>query len=261
MKRGWQALVALVLFASAVPLVQAWLDRRGEPRGTLQLTHRELMVGWNRDENSGETLVWSWISAPDLDSVPEEQLATLGIRCRRSMYNCSTGSGRRGWMVVGLDLERWNAAIDSLQHIIDSVRADPAPDSLVKHKLIDLDGRMTELTLRTSRLHMVAIGTDPNALAAEWGDGQHLILAAKLDAYRNTWPRDTLPGERPLFRVHAEPLPSALYVPARWAEGVRDTIGTRQQMYEATVVVGRRWLPRVVEVKQVAAPEWRTDLP
>jgi hypothetical protein len=256
MKRGWEALAALVIISSAVPLAQVAFDRNGTPRGSLTLTHREMMVGWSRDENSGETLIWSWATSPDLDSVPAHELPALGLHCgERTVYECGYGNGRRGYMVVGLDLGRWQASIDSLKMRIDSVRAIVPADSLTDLSLRGMVGQMEQLVLRTSRLRMQAIGQDPAALAAAWNDGAHLVLAAELTAYRNVWPRDSLDRTAPHYRVHAEPLPSALYVPARFAEAVRDTVGTRNEMYQVEVVVGRRWLPRVTMAEKLPDPK------
>ena len=80
MKRGWMVLSALVLVASGVPLVQVARDRAGAPRATLVLSHRELMPGWNHDENSGVTVNWSWATVPRVDSLTRGQLDSLGIR-------------------------------------------------------------------------------------------------------------------------------------------------------------------------------------
>ncbi|MEO6066811.1 MAG: DUF4824 family protein [Gemmatimonadales bacterium] len=266
MKHGWLAPMALVLVSSAVPLVQVGLDRSAPPRQTLLLTHRELMVGWTGDENSGVTLTWSWATPPDLDSLSRERLTALGISCGHELYQCNSGRGHRGWMVVGVDPDRWRGAIDSLRVRIDSNHRSGLPDSIADRRIHELVSRMKELVLYTSRLTMDAVGQDPAALAAEWNDGKHLVLAAVFHASRQTWPRDTLPGEKPLYHIYAEPVASSLYLPAQWAAAVEDTIGTlqrgygeRQQMYEVTVAVGRWWLPRVLEVVRLPDPKWPID--
>ena len=259
MKRGRQALVALVLLSSGVPLVQVLYDRSSAPRQMLTLSHREMMMGWNRDENSGETLGWSWATPPELDSVSAQELAALRISCQDESYTCRTGSGRRGWMVVELDYARWQGAIDSLKARIDSTRSIVPSDSLTDRTLRELVGRMEQLVLRTSRLRMVAVGRDPTALAAQWNDSTHLVLPARFTAYRNVWPRDSLDRREPNYRLHAEPVPSVLYVPARWTDALADTLGTRQQMFEVEVVVGQRWLPRVTLVEKLPDPKLPID--
>ena len=252
--------------ASGVPLVQVGLDHSAPPRQTLLLTHRELMVGWSGDENSGVTLTWSWATSPDLDSLPRERLLALGISCGHEPYQCNSGRGHRGWMVVGVDPDRWRGAIDSTRAEIDSIQHSALPDSVADLRIRLLVDRLKQLELYSSRLKLDAVGQDPAALAAEWNDGKHLVLAAVFHASRQTWPRDTLPGEKPLYQIHAEPVPSSLYLPSQWAAAVEDTIGTlprgygeRQQMYEVTVAVGRWWLPRVLEVKRLPEPRWPID--
>ncbi len=261
MRNGWMAPAALVVLASGVPVTQAALDRAGEPRATLTLTHRELFLGYDRDrdENSGVAVNWSWARAPQLESLPLAQLAALGFDCEDARYQCGSDGGRRAWIVIGIDPSMWDREIATVQREIDSVRTAAIPDSVAGLALRHLVERLRQLVLRTSRLEMVEVGRDPEALARRWNDGQHLVLPARLRVYRDGWPADTLPGQLQIFRLHAEPLPASLYVPIRFAAPLRDTLGTREQFFEVTVVVGRRWLPRVVEVRQLPDPKWPID--
>jgi len=249
-------LCALVLVASGVPLVQVARDRAGAPRGTLVLSNRELSVGWGHDENSGVTVNWSWAFPANFDSLTRPQLDSLGIRCPGTGYDCDSRHGTRGWIVVGLDTLGWQRSVDSVRHVIDSIGTVAAGDTAAKRLRADAVARWKQLLTYTSRLRMVAVGQDPAALAAAWDDGKHLVLSARLWVYRQTYPRQDRPGEVPLFSVNATPLPGELYVPVQWAEGVTDTLGTREELYAVTVAVGRRWLPRVVEVRKVTVPGW-----
>ena len=54
--------------------------------------------------------------------------------------------------------------------------------------------------------------------------------------------------------MRADPLPSQLYVPVRWGAIVTDTSGLRDQHYEVTVAVGRRWLTRELAVERGVDP-------
>ncbi len=261
MKRGWMVLGALVLVASGVPLTQVALDRGAAPRGTLALTHRELIVGWNGDENSGVSLTWSWAKPPQLDSISLAELVPLGVTCTGHRYECGFSGGRRGWMVVGVDTTMWDGQIAGVRHEIDSIRASGLPDSAAGLALRQRVDRLKQLVLYTSRLTLAAVGQDPDHLVRQWNDGKHLVLAATIHVYRDGWPTDTLPGHTPTFRVYAEPLPSSLYVPVEFAPALKDSVGTRLNLYDATIAVGSRWLPRVADVKRVAAPEWSADVP
>ena len=263
MRNGWMAPAMLVVLASGVPVARAALDRAGEPRATLILTHRELFLAYDhdRDENSGVAVNWSWARAPQLDSMSLAEVAALGFDCEGARYQCGSNGGRRAWIVVGIDPSMWDREIATVQREIDSVRTAAIPDSVAGLALRQRVERLRQLVLRTSRLEMVEVGRDPEALARRWNDGQHLVLPARLRVYRDGWPADTLPGRTPTFRVNAEPLPASLYVPIRFAPPLRDTLGTREQFFEVTVVVGRRWLPRVEEVRKVAAPEWSAETP
>lgn len=261
MKRGWMVLGALVLVASGVPLVQVARDRAGAPRATLVLSHRELMPGWNHDENSGVTVNWSWATVPRVDSLTRGQLDSLGIHCPGSGDDCDSRQGTRGWIAVGLDTVAWQRSVDAARHKLDSV-GTPAPgDSVTKRHRDEALASLSQLEFYTSRLRMDGVGRDPATLAATWNDGKHLILPARLWTYRLTYPRQDHPEEVPLFSLNATPLPGELYVPVEWAAAVTDTTGRRQQFYAVTVVVGRGWLPRVVEVQQGAAPEWSAKVP
>lgn len=247
MKRGWQALMALVLFASAVPLAQVLYDRSSPPRTTMTFTQRELMSGWNRDENTVQMLNWSWSNPPELDSVPDDRLESLGLRCVRGEADCYLAKGRRAWVVVGLGSGRYDLQIDTLSARIDSLRA-AASDSTAARQLVMLEEQLKQLRSSNSRLTMVDVGTDRDALAERWPDGTHLILAARITAYRQSYLRDSLPGQVHWYRVNADPLPMNLYVPTEFAHLVRDSTGMGQQRYQVEVAIGRRWLPRVVRV-------------
>ena len=257
--RPWIAPAALVLISSAYPLMQVGFDRAASPRQILTLTQRELNIQYQNEENSGLTLNWNWLSVPQLDSVSREDVAGLGIYCRRNDQECDPDRERRGWVVIGLDTLRVLGAIDTARMQIDSIQRLGLPDSLRRRKLREFAGRMDQLMLHTSRLEMVAVGSDPDALAAKYSDGEHLVLPARLHAWRITWPADTLPGREPFYRVYAQPVPPALYVPREWAGMVRSRPGDERGLYRVTVAVGRRWLPRVTEVVAEPAPRTEAD--
>ena len=257
--RPWIAPVALVLVSSAYPLVQVGLDRASSPRQTFTLTQRELNIQYQSEENSGLSLNWNWGTVPQLDSVSRDDVAGLGIYCRRNDQECDPDRERRGWVVIGLDTLRLAAVTDTARRQLDSVRRLDLADSLRRLKLRPMTDRLDQLVLHTSRLAMVAVGSDPEVLAARYGDGAHLILPARLHAWRTTWPADTLPGREPFYRVYAQPVPPGLYVPREWAGMVRSRPGDDRGLYRVTVAVGRRWLPRVTEVVPEPAPRTEAD--
>ena len=261
MRHGWVAPVVLVVLATGIPVTRATMDRAGTPRNLVILTHRELIVGWTRDENTGVSLSWSWARAPQLDSVSLAELASLGVTCNSRRYECGFTGGRRGWMVVGIDTTMWDGEIEAVRYRIDSIRASGISDSAAGLALRQQVERLKQLVLYTSRLTLAAVGQDPEALARQWNDGKHLVLAATIRVYRDSWPADTLPGRTPTFRINAEPLPPSLYVPVEFAPELTDSAGSRLNLYEATVAVGGKWLPRVTEVRKVAAPEWSAETP
>ncbi|HVX89303.1 MAG TPA: DUF4824 family protein [Gemmatimonadales bacterium] len=252
MRHGWAYLTGLVALASAVPLAQVMVDRSAPPRMTLRLSQREFIRAWREDENTGEALSWSWYRPPEIDSVPTAALAEMGIRCEEARYDCGLRAARAGWMVVAIDTVGWRAGVDSAQHALDSVRALVPQDSEAVRNGRDKESVLWQRTWYQSRLVMVDAGRDPDALAAKWSDGAHLVLRARLTASRISYPRDTLPGEVAYYRVHGEPMPSLLYLPAPWAPVVRDSTlrgsWDRNARYEVVVGVGRGWLPRVLEV-------------
>jgi hypothetical protein len=248
MKPAWGLPIVIVLVASAVPLAQVLRDRGGE-RGSLTLSHKELMVQWHDfDENSGVLLGWRWLTPPQLDSVPEPFVAELGIKCSRDSYSCDFRGRRRAWIVVALDDEAWQRSHDTAQARLDSALALPETDSTRRGQARLAQEQLEYIDLYTSRLKMVGVGTDPVALAAEWDGRPHLVLAARLRAYRTGGPRDTLGGQGPLYTIYAEPLPHQVYVPAQMAQEISDSGGTDRAKFEVTVTIGRSWLPRVDRV-------------
>lgn len=261
MTRGWMVLGGLVLVASAVPLAQVARDRSGAPRATMVLSNRELAVRWSREENSGVTLSWTWSTAPFIDSLTRDQLDSVGVRCPGTGYECDAPTGTRGWIVVGLDTVPWQRSIDAQRRALASIGIPAPGDSATKLRRDNVLANLKQLLRYTSRLRLVGVGRDPEALAAAWNDGKHLILPARLWVHRQTYPRQDRPGEIPRFSVNATPLPDELYVPVQWAGLVTDSTGAREQLYEVTVAVGKGWLPRVLEVRKVMAPEGSAETP
>ncbi len=259
MRHGWVAPVVVVVLATGIPVTRATMDRADTPRNMVILTHRELIVRWTRDENTGVSLSWSWGRPPQFDSVSLAELAPLGVTCNGHRYECGFTGGRRGWIVVGIDTTMWDGAIEAVRYRIDSIRASGISDSAAGIALRQEVERLKQLVLYTSRLTLAAVGQDPEELARQWNDGKHLVLAATIRVYRDGWPADTLPGHTPTFRINAEPLPSSLYVPVEFAPELTDSAGSRLNLYEATVAVGGKWLPRVLEVTRLPDPKWPVD--
>lgn len=255
MKRGWMALVALVLVASAVPLLQVAYDRSAPPRLTLRLTHREFILSWSGADRTGEMLSWSWGSYPALDSLTAEQLGGIGLRCDNATWSCGSraGRGRRGFVVVTLDTLPWRRQLDRLQRRIDSLDALLPQDSSLAPTIRETRDAYARARDYESRLRAVDAGRDPEALAAKWDDGRHLILPARLRVTWQNYASDTTPPARRLFHVTADPEPGLLYVPKQWSALVRDTATTYgryddRAKFDITIAVGRGWLPRVLEV-------------
>lgn len=257
--RPWILPAAVAVLSSAYPLVLAELDHSAPPRQTMQFTQRELYLGYQGDENSGAQLTWSFAWGSQLDSVPRTALAGLGILCERDDYACSSGSRRRGWVVVGLDTLRRSPITDTLVSRLDSLLRLAPTDSVRIRGLREVMSQLDYQLLHTSRLRMVAVGSDAAKLAAAWNDGAHLVLAARLDAYRISWPADTLPGHEPFYRVSATLLPSSLYLPRPWSAMAFDSLGYGRQLYRVTVAVGGSWLPRVLEVLPDPIPATQAD--
>ena len=248
MTRGWMTLVALVLVASAWPLTQVMMDHSAPPRQTMRFSQRELSNWQHSDENSGLTLTWSWMRGPEVDSVPADSIRALGLRCAAQAYDCNMGDGRSGWMVIAIDTLTWRRRIDSIQMSIDSIDRIASQDSGAVRARAGIVSRLEQAAKHESRLVLVAVGRHPGPLLARWSDDAHLILPARITAYQQSWPRDSLHNAPRLYRVHAEPLPQSLYVPNQWAPVLRDTTFDRRQEYNVVIGVGRGWLPRVMEV-------------
>lgn len=257
--RPWLAPAAVALVASAFPLLQVGSDRIGASHGTFELAQGELSLSYTSDENSMASLQWNWWGeGMQMDSVRDETIRTLGFRCDRATYECSFGHGERGWVAVAIDSMQWQRGVAKARTSVDSTWRS-LPDSVRPKRRSELMGRMEQAYFEGNRLRIEAIGPDPARLAAQWNDGQHIILPARLSAWRLSWPRDTLPGATRWYRIDARPETPSLYVPSRWAGLLRDSTGYRRQLYRVGIEVGARWLPRVVEVTPIAPPATRAD--
>lgn len=257
--RPWLAPAAVALVASAFPLAQVELDRAGTSHGTFEVTQGELRVGYTSDENSMVSVDWNWWgSGTQMDSVSEATIRTLGFECDRATYDCSFGHGQRGWVVVAIDSLQWQREVDKMRTSVDSTWR-LLPDSARRKQRPELMGRMEQAYFEGNRLRIEAVGPDPAPLEAQWGDGRHLILPARLSAWRTSWPRDTMPGAARWYRVDARPATLSLYVPSRWAGALRDSTGYRRQLYRVRIGIGARWLPRIIEVIPISRPATRAD--
>ncbi|HET7042141.1 MAG TPA: DUF4824 family protein, partial [Gemmatimonadales bacterium] len=232
MNRGVTLLVALVVVANGVPLTQAEFDRAGAPRQTLVLAQNDLMVGFKGDENTAVTLTWNWSTPPELDSLTRAQLDSLGIPCRGTDYECADRAPRRGWMVVALDTVPWQRRVDSTRRLLDSVAPFVRTDTLARRIHGEARSGLDQLIHYQGRLVLLAIGTDPEALAARWGDRPTLVLRARLTAFRTTYPRPGDSTAEPLFRLHADPLPPLLYVPPGTTPPLDDPMAQGTRRYE-----------------------------
>ena len=161
---------AVVLFATVVPLAKVGVDRGGEPRMTITVTHRELMQRWGRNENSGEVLTWSWGIAPELDSLTAQDLGALGFSCREEEYDCGIRSGRNGWIVVTLDTVTWQRGVDSMRRTWDSLRAFPT-DTLAQARLRELTWQLEQQIRQTVLEHGNVLALSGIAVGQKRGGG------------------------------------------------------------------------------------------
>ena len=157
-------------------------------------------------------------------------------------------------MAVHTATVTWQRGVDSMRRTWDSLRAFPT-DTLAQARLRELTWQLEQQIRQTSRLRAVAVGDDPAELATRYADGAHLVLAARLRPYRSRWSGDSRKPEESLFRIHAEPTPSTLYVPNAFAAEVRDTGGYRDRSYAVTVTIGQGWLPSIRQVVSLPKPE------
>lgn len=197
MKRPLAIAAALLLLGvNGWVLLGAARNRLGQPDATLTLSERELVVRATGNENSAVAVEFQvnewqpgrpyerrynpsgWLRSPRLEEFGFAlELPTDLAEARRLVYRQPE---RRGWAVIALDGERWQAwegAVQAAAAELDrKIAADPNVSWLEEARR-SLDRELQAGT----RLFMIDAGADASALRAAYPDGASvLILPARV---------------------------------------------------------------------------------
>jgi hypothetical protein len=189
-RRGWLAATGLVILSNLIALSGVGLNRVGEPDASLELTERELPIGYRTDEDSGVWLRLSWSGGDtdpfthgtQLDWLDPGKLEELGFDCSLPL---SAGTAelhydkqlpREAYAVLEQEGGAWEAWLAERQKELDEAvakveRGEESEDWLAT--------RREELERRersASRLFAVDAGVDPAALRRRYPDRGHYAI-------------------------------------------------------------------------------------
>lgn len=244
--------LALVLLSNAVVLAGVWYNRSGEPQALLTLSERELQPpysGWLRgEENSVLRLNLAWRHPLDQTRpawLDEAKLRALGFEPQA----LGRGSGRLLWLVLELDGPRYRQGLErartELARRQTALLADP--DNAQRRRARDAQQRELEQEEKVaSRLLLVDIGTDPQALRQAWPDRQRQVLvAARVRPYRQ--------ADEARYGAHIELENPRISVPREYRQLFQDGRGgsrPSRPALQVEVAFGQRHEPWVLDVRQ-----------
>lgn len=196
MRRALWLGLGLILLSNAVILGGAWYNRSGEPLAQLQLSERELRrsYGWlhgGDDDSVRLQLVWRYPHpAYDEAWLDDAKLLQLGFDPK----HLERGSSRPVWLALELNGSAYRKHLDKARVRLSEAEAALAQRTDDERLLQQRDQLRLDLKREkeeASRLLVVDVGLDAEALRRQWPDRQkHLLLPARLTPYA----RGALPG-------------------------------------------------------------------
>lgn len=243
--------LGLILLSNAVALAGVWYNRSGEPQALLQLGERELRVpydGWLRgEENSALRLQLVWRQPQERQGwLDEITLRELGFDPLRLGH----GSVRPVWLVLEQDGPAYHKLLEEAQSEFVSAESallkQPQDKTLQRQRDDSQRDLLSEQTL-ASRLVMVDIGLDAEALRRAWPDRQqYVVLPARITPYQS--------GARPTYSASVALESERISVPRNMREVFA---GWRQRGYyepgprvQVEVAFGQRHEPWMISARQ-----------
>jgi len=234
-ERGLLLAAALVIATNIVVLTGVGLNRRGTPDASLDLTERELRLGYAGSENTGLSLdlEWNgggWGAGPEWLDRPK--LEALGFDCSKPLDD----EEAELWYDKALPLQRyavleyggaaWQGWLDDSARELQELRARVERGEEQERTLRERENLIAAQRRGMSRLFLVDVGSDAGALREGHPDRSRFLIApARVQIhYRKEWNRETRSYDAPYLRGGVpEILVASLHVPRR-LRGVPDAV-------------------------------------
>ena len=269
-RHGLLAGLALILLSNAVALAGVWYNRQGEPESRLLLSERELRRDWGGPykENSGLVMRLDWRmprhDVPDADTcysghgLSDAQLQALGLPSNGPEPRRNT---HPAWAMLELDGPAYEQSLQlaerHLQKTSERLQQLPDDKELQAQEKAARDALTNERN-KESRLFLVDVGLDPNALRQRYPDrSQYALVRGTVRVWQSCYSstRSKLSGS-------FNPGNERISVPHAWrqtlAERISANYGNNDQPFTAEISIGQRFEPWLSAV-QVTETRKRDD--
>jgi hypothetical protein len=267
--------LALIVLTNAVVLAGVAYNRSGEPESVLRLTERELrLYNWNwpanenssidvhlswrvaRAESDGDDIYGGWQGA--LSWLKPAQLAELGfdvvgdLESEAGAEHVRKQPSRRAWVVLEQDGPAYQASIERARQRFERATAlasANAGDNEFQERLNIERAALEREEARETRLFVVDVGRDENALRAQYPDRQrYAIVNGRLSLMI-----EGKPGRSRLTAQVTQLDVDEIRVPHMYRELVEPLVQStytsdRAPRFAATVNFGRRFEPWIVDL-------------
>jgi len=275
---GIYAAMLLVVIANAVVLGGVQYNRSGTPEATVELTERELHVGYAHDENSRVSLSLNWNRMADRSEwFDRKRLEELGYDLS-AMTDADEGAGRRyrsgqeskAYVVLEYDGAAWQAWLADERQKLEKMQSEVESGKVTAKTLESAQKRLVWNKANASRLLAVDVGRNPEALRQRYTDRSRYIITPALVRLNYRYPvkekgvvkeparyygsisrilTDSIhvPGDMqtPLAALQKR---SSKYRSPVYYEGAKET-DPKQSRYRVTLVYGKRFEPWVSAVR------------
>jgi hypothetical protein len=277
-RRSFAVGALLIILTNAVALGSVAYNRSGQPTSMLVLTERELGIAhrdkWLDEDNSSIDLALRWRVPPKQDqSDPSPyyawgtELHWLDEDAKRQLgypmpAQAVLEQASRGWeplerdafVVLEYDGDAYRLALDLARKNFERARAlaQANPEKEIQERLLAAQEQMSREESQESRLFVVDVGVEPDALRARYSDrSRYAVVRARLDAYLS----GPLHDRRVVVRVVALDV-ETVSVPHAFRKDVERFLPDvptysypyerRAPRFEAAVNWGRRFEPWIV---------------
>ncbi len=207
----------LLVATNALVLAGAAYNRAEPPEATMQLTERELSLGWvGRDqEDSGIDVELELTDCrPDWFDASKLQPLGFDVQLEKVCDHHYDALPRLGYVVLEMEGPAWEAWLQKQVAEVEKAREVVARGDREPEYLEDKREYLRQVRDRQSRLLPVDVGPDAAQLRSRYPDRQrYLVMAAKLRMYCTADAQENAPPLRLEGRIIAL-LPESLHVPA-----------------------------------------------
>lgn len=259
--------LGLVLLSNAVALAGVWYNRQGEPESRLLLSERELHRDWDGPykENSGLMLRLDWrmvrhdgsaeAACRNERGLTEAQLEAIGLPADDSI---SRRDARQAWAVFELNGPAYRQSLQQAE--LQLQEASDRLKQLPEHKRLQQEEKsarkaLEDERLKESRLFLIDVGLDPEALRQRYPDrSQYALLRGTVRVWSSCQGSDKRIYRAGTVHLHNQ----SLNVPLTWrqqlAERLPDHYGNASAPFTVEVRIGHRFEPWLGAVRIAEKP-------